>query len=80
MPCMASFFDAMSGVKNLLNFIPAITCPISAFEASIVLPTDLKWRDESISTLGGIQLTAFKKVQNDVTCVPIVMLTIDKDN
>jgi len=37
MPCLASVFDAMSGVKKLPNFIPAITCPISAFEASLLL-------------------------------------------
>ena len=34
MPCLASFFDAVSGVKKLLNFLPVITCPTSAFEAS----------------------------------------------
>merc|ERR1719309_683045 len=35
MPCLASFFDAMSGVKKLTNFVPAITCPHSANEPSI---------------------------------------------
>ena len=44
MPCLASFFDAMSGVKKLPNFIPAINCPHSAFEPStdllqVLLPT-----------------------------------------
>ena len=35
MPCLASFFDAISGVKNQTKFIPAINCPTSAFEPSI---------------------------------------------
>jgi len=34
-PFLAPFFDAMSGVKKLANFIPAITCPTSAFEPSV---------------------------------------------
>jgi len=37
MSCLASFFDAMSGVKKLSNFIPAINCPTSAFEPSFML-------------------------------------------
>jgi len=36
MPCLASFFDALSGVKKRSNFIPAITCQTSAFEPSNV--------------------------------------------
>jgi len=32
MPCLALFFDAMSGVKKLANLYPAIYCPTSAFE------------------------------------------------
>ena len=36
MPCLASFFDAMSGVKKLTNFMHAITCPTSAHESSSV--------------------------------------------
>ena len=36
MPCLASFFDAMSGVKKQPNFIPAINCPTSANEPSII--------------------------------------------
>ena len=32
MPCLASFFDAMSGVKKLAGFIPEINCPTSEFE------------------------------------------------
>merc|ERR1719309_248466 len=34
MPCLASLFDAMSGVKKLTNFLPAINYPTSAFEPS----------------------------------------------
>ena len=34
MPCLASFFDAMSGVKKLTNFEAVITCTTLAFEAS----------------------------------------------
>jgi len=34
MPCLASFFDAMSGVKKLPDFNAAINCPHSAFEPS----------------------------------------------
>jgi len=37
MPCLASFFDAMSGVKKLPNFVPAISYPTSAFEPSNML-------------------------------------------
>ena len=37
MPCLASFFDAMSGVKKLVKFIPVINCPASAFEPSTEL-------------------------------------------
>ena len=29
-PCLASFSDAVSGVKNLTIFVPAIICLISA--------------------------------------------------
>ena len=36
MPCLASFFDALSGVKKMLNFVLAITCPASANEVSDV--------------------------------------------
>jgi len=36
MPCLASFFDAMSGVKKLKNITPAITYPTSANEPSNV--------------------------------------------
>ena len=36
MPCLASFFYAMSGVKKLLNFVPAINFPTSAYEPSIL--------------------------------------------
>ena len=32
MPCLASFFDAISGVKKLNTFTPAINCPTSANE------------------------------------------------
>jgi len=35
MPCLALFFDAMSGVKKLTNFIPAIICSTLANEPSI---------------------------------------------
>merc|ERR1719369_350300 len=34
MPCLASFFDAMSGVKNLVKFIPAINFTNLANEAA----------------------------------------------
>jgi len=34
MPCLASFFDTMFGVKKLVNFIPAINFSTSAFEPS----------------------------------------------
>ena len=34
MPRRASFFDAMSGVKKLTGFIPAITCATLANETS----------------------------------------------
>jgi len=34
MPCLASFFDAMSGVKKLTNFSAAINCKSSADEPS----------------------------------------------
>jgi len=37
MPCLASLFDAMSGVKKLTNFIHSITCSTSANEPAIVL-------------------------------------------
>jgi len=30
-------FYAMSGVKKLLNFIPVVNCPTSAFEPSVVV-------------------------------------------
>ena len=36
MPYEASFFDAMSGVKKLANFMHAITCQTPAFKASTV--------------------------------------------
>jgi len=36
MPYLASFFDAMSGVKKLTNTIPGINRPHSAFEPSFV--------------------------------------------
>jgi len=37
MPCLASFFDVMSGVKNPANSIPMIiTCPTSAKEPSFM--------------------------------------------
>jgi len=35
MPCLASFFDAMSGVKKLTNLYPAINCTTSVNEPSI---------------------------------------------
>ena len=38
MPCLASFFDAMSGVKKMLHFNPVITYPTSAFP-----PSTLGW-------------------------------------
>jgi len=34
MPCLASFFDAMSGVKNQSNFVPVINCSTSANKPS----------------------------------------------
>jgi len=34
MPCLASSFDAISSVKKLPNFVPAINCSTSAFEPS----------------------------------------------
>jgi len=37
MPCLASFFDAMSGVKKLPQYHAAINCPTSANEASVGL-------------------------------------------
>jgi len=37
MPCMVSFFDAMSGVKKLTKFILAITCQTSVNESSILI-------------------------------------------
>jgi len=33
-------FDAMSGVKNLTDFVPVITCPNSANEPSITIVVD----------------------------------------
>jgi len=36
MPCLASFFDAMSGVKNLTNLYPAFNCKTLANEASFI--------------------------------------------
>jgi len=35
-------FDDMSGVKMLINFIPVINCPTSAFEPSVNYPTSAK--------------------------------------
>jgi len=35
MPYLGLFFDAMFAVKNLTNFVPAITCPTSANEPSV---------------------------------------------
>jgi len=35
MPCLASFFDAISGVKKLSNFIPVSNCTISVFNPSV---------------------------------------------
>jgi len=40
MPCLASFFDAISGVKKLPNFVPVINCTTSANEPSFIE----KWR------------------------------------
>jgi len=37
MPCQASFFDAMFGVKKPTNFYAAITGPTSANEAQTIL-------------------------------------------
>jgi len=37
MPCLASFFDAMSGVKKLPSFVPAVTWPNSANEHSKIV-------------------------------------------
>ena len=37
MPCLASFFDDMSGVKMLTNCVPGIDCLTSANEASIII-------------------------------------------
>ena len=34
MPCLASFFDAMSGVKKLMYFHAVIASPHTAFKAS----------------------------------------------
>ena len=34
MPCLAAFFDTMSGVKKFTTFVPAINCPLSEFEPS----------------------------------------------
>jgi len=42
MPCLASFFDAMSGVKKLPNFVPAINCTSSANELSTA---PLTWKN-----------------------------------
>ena len=42
MPCLASFFDAMSGVKKLTNFIPVITYPTLANEPSNIDVTGLR--------------------------------------
>ena len=54
MPCLASFFDAMSGVKKLTNFMPAITCPTPAYEASFVLTSrDTSGLDRSALSWGG---------------------------
>jgi len=39
MPCLASFFGAMSGVKKLSNLIHAITCQASAYKASELMIT-----------------------------------------
>jgi len=41
MPRLASFFGAMSGIKKLTNFIPAITCPTSANDPSGINSSDL---------------------------------------
>ena len=37
MPCLASFSDAMSGVKKLTNSVPAITCPASSNKPSYLV-------------------------------------------
>jgi len=50
MPCLASIFDAMSGVKKLPNLIPAINCPTSAFTPSIALMVWVVRRASAYST------------------------------
>jgi len=42
MPCLASFFDAMSGVKKLTNFMHSITYQTSAYKPSAVFLTEEK--------------------------------------
>jgi len=39
MPCVASYIDAVSGVKKLAIFVPVINCPTSAFEPSFYFET-----------------------------------------
>ena len=43
MPYLALFFDAMSGVKKLTNFMHSITCPTPAYEASYTLARSTPW-------------------------------------
>jgi len=43
MPCLASFFDAISGVKNLAKFQAVITDTTSAFEASNAKNIQVLW-------------------------------------
>jgi len=43
MPCLASCFDAMSGVKKLPNFMQSINCPTSRLQASIDPPSVCRW-------------------------------------
>jgi len=46
MPCLASFFDAMFGVKKLTNFNATINCPTKANEPSMKgapLGPDVVW-------------------------------------
>jgi len=42
MPCPASFFDAISGVKKLTNFMHSITYQTSAYKPSAVILTEEK--------------------------------------
>ena len=47
MPCLASLFEDVSGVKKLMYIHASITCPTSAFEAILCVPMMRRLRSRS---------------------------------